>query len=60
MSLQLITTTVDIPDPPVDLLEQIQQVLRQHGEPLRWAVTGIDHHQAKVEAVVLQDSDGLG
>ncbi|NCJ08316.1 hypothetical protein GS597_17750 [Synechococcales cyanobacterium C] len=60
ITLELITTTVEMPDHPTDLLAQIQQALRQHGEPLRWAVTGITDHQAQIEAVVLQASDGLG
>ena len=54
MTTHFITAEVDWRDRPESLPEVVEAALRPHGEPLRWAVTGVDETtgRAQVEAVV--------
>jgi hypothetical protein len=50
-----VTLEIPLADNPAELRRSILSVLQQQGEPLRWAITGIetDRQIIQVEAVVL-------
>lgn len=54
MTTHFITAELDIQETPAQLHKEIEQELEKRGEPLRWAITGVDQQQAKVqvEAIV--------
>jgi hypothetical protein len=54
MLTQFVQVEVPLQDTPARLEQAIAQALQTHGEPLRWAITGIDQAEgvARVEAVV--------
>lgn len=54
MLTQFVQVEVPLSDHPAHLERAIAQTLQAHGEPLRWAITGIDKAQgvAHIEAVV--------
>lgn len=54
MTTHFITVEVDLLASPSALAEAIALTLRQHGEPLRWAITTVDVQRGcvGVEAVV--------
>jgi hypothetical protein len=50
-----VTLEIPLADNPAELRRSILSALQQQGEPLRWAITGIetDRQIIQVEAVVL-------
>jgi hypothetical protein len=57
MTTHFITAEIALPDMAADsvatdLNAAVQAELRQQGEPLRWAITGVTAGKAQVEAVV--------
>ena len=55
MITHFVTLEIPLADNPAELRRSILSVLQQQGEPLRWAITGIetDRQIIQVEAVVL-------
>jgi hypothetical protein len=43
---------------PGPLLPQIQDALAAHGEPLRWAISGVHEDEIRLEAVVIVVAPG--
>lgn len=61
MTLKFVS--IDLPQmPPQQLEDSILQTLRDYGEPLRWAITGVDvaQHRVQIEAVVIVEADWMG
>ena len=56
MTTHFITAEIDLQESPVKLHQEIEAELEKRGEPLRWAVTGVDLDKEKVtvEAVVTE------
>lgn len=54
MTTTFVTVEVALQADPAALHRSIAQTLRQHGDPLRWAITAVDQGRqvALVEAVV--------
>lgn len=54
MTTHFITAEIDLQETPAALHSKIEAELKKQGEPLRWAVTGVDVERQKVtvEAVV--------
>lgn len=54
MTTHFIAAEIDLQESPADLHREIEAELHKRGEPLRWAVTGVDEEQQKVqvEAIV--------
>jgi hypothetical protein len=54
MTTHFITAEVDLQENPVQLQKEIEAELAKRGEPLRWAITGVDREKekAQVEAIV--------
>jgi hypothetical protein len=54
MTTHFITAEIDLQASPVETQQAIEAELQKRGEPLRWAVTGVDEQRQKVsvEAVV--------
>jgi hypothetical protein len=59
MTTHFITAEIDLQETPVQLQQEIEAELQKRGEPLRWAVTGVDtdRQKAQVEAIVTVESD---
>ncbi|MGF1498267.1 MAG: hypothetical protein ACFB8W_15805 [Elainellaceae cyanobacterium] len=59
VSLQFVTAEVPLQTSPTELRQAIESRLMAIGEPLRWAITGVDgdRQTAQVEAVVITFSD---
>lgn len=59
MTTHFITAEIDIQESPAKLHQEIEAELQKRGEPLRWAITGVDIDQQKahVEAVVTVAGD---
>jgi hypothetical protein len=59
MTTHFITAEIDLQETPVQLQQAIEAELQKRGEPLRWAVTGVDTDRkiAQVEAIVTVESD---
>ena len=57
MTTHFITAEVDLTDNPADLPAAVEAALGRQGQPLRWAVTGVDEaaQMAQVEGVVTQN-----
>jgi hypothetical protein len=57
MTTHFITAEIDLTEQPLTV-EQITKELEQHGDPLRWAVTGVDKQKqtAQIEAVVTRNA----
>ncbi|HEY9696682.1 MAG TPA: hypothetical protein V6D10_05435 [Trichocoleus sp.] len=55
MITHFVTLEIPLADNPAELRRSILSALQQQGEPLRWAITGIetDRQIIQVEAVVL-------
>lgn len=60
MTTHFITAEIDLQESPEKLHREIEAELEKRGEPLRWAVTGVDVDQEKVtvEAVVTKVGNG--
>lgn len=58
MTTHFITAEVDLQATPIALQQEIEAELREHGEPLRWAVTAVDEttEKATVEAIVTTET----
>lgn len=54
MTTHFITAEIDLQESPAQLHQEIEAQLQKRGEPLRWAVTGVDTEQQKatVEAII--------
>ncbi len=52
MITQFVTVEVGLPELRSHLPAAIAAALQPYGEPLRWAITEVTGHTAKVEAVV--------
>lgn len=54
MTTHFITAEIDLQESPKQLHQAIEKELKKQGEPLRWAVTGVDTEaqKAQVEAIV--------
>jgi hypothetical protein len=54
MTTHFITAEVGLQENPVQLQKEIEAELAKRGEPLRWAITGVDKEKekAQVEAIV--------
>ena len=54
MTTHFITAEIDLQESPLETQRAIEAELQKRGEPLRWAVTGVDEQRqkAQVEAVV--------
>ncbi|HAJ63177.1 MAG TPA: hypothetical protein DCP31_31375 [Cyanobacteria bacterium UBA8543] len=59
MTTHFITAEIDLQETPVQLQQEIEAELEKRGEPLRWAVTGVDtdRQKAQVEAIVTVESE---
>ncbi|MFB2970839.1 hypothetical protein ACE1CD_17855 [Aerosakkonema sp. BLCC-F183] len=59
MTTHFITAEIDLQESPTKLHQEIEAELEKRGEPLRWAVTGVDvdRQKATVEAVVTAATD---
>ncbi len=57
MTTHFITAEVNLNETNADLQAEIAAQLKTQGEPLRWAITGVNEGVAQVEAVVLKDAD---
>lgn len=57
MTTHFITAEIDLEETSADLQAQIDETLRQQGEPLRWAVTDVTNNIATVEAVVVKPQE---
>ncbi|MCL1467403.1 MULTISPECIES: hypothetical protein [Argonema] len=59
MTTHFITAEIDLQESPAKLHQEIEAELQKRGEPLRWAITGVDVDQQKahVEAVVTVASE---
>ena len=59
MTTHFISAEIDLQETPVQLQQEIEAELEKRGEPLRWAVTGvdIDRQKAQVEAIVTVESE---
>lgn len=59
MTTHFITAEIDLQETPVQLQQAIEAELQKRGEPLRWAVTGVDadRQKAQIEAIVTVESD---
>ncbi|MCG9893623.1 MAG: hypothetical protein MH252_21440 [Thermosynechococcaceae cyanobacterium MS004] len=60
MNIQFTTVQVPIPPNALTLFQEIEGQLSLQGEPLRWAITGVEDGVALIEAVVLQSSTPAG
>lgn len=58
MTTHFITVEIDLQETPAQLHSCIEAELEKQGEPLRWAITGVDVKRqfATVEAVVTLES----
>lgn len=54
MTTHFIAAEIDLEASTTDLQAEIEETLREQGEPLRWAVTDVTSDTATVEAVVLK------
>ncbi len=54
MNTLFVKIELSLPEPIANLPELVEQTLRSHGEPLRWAITAVDDQTrvATIEAVV--------
>lgn len=54
MTTHFITAEIDLHESPLELQQAIEAELQKHGEPLRWAITKVDHETetVQVEAIV--------
>ena len=54
MNTLFVKIEISLPEPIANLPELVEQTLRSHGEPLRWAITAVDDQTrvATIEAVV--------
>ncbi|MFN9671382.1 MAG: hypothetical protein ACK552_01910 [Microcystis sp.] len=54
MTTHFISAEIDLQETPQQLQQEIEKELAKRGEPLRWAITGVDteNNQVKVEAIV--------
>ncbi|MFN5972125.1 MAG: hypothetical protein ACK47N_05190 [Microcystis sp.] len=54
MTTHFISAEIDLQETPPQLQQEIEKELAKRGEPLRWAITGVDteNNQVKVEAIV--------
>jgi hypothetical protein len=59
MKIQFITTEINLHLFGTDLQQAIQTHLKTQGEPLRWAITAVKGKIISLEAVVLQEIDGI-
>jgi hypothetical protein len=59
MKIQFITAEIHFYSSDTDLQNAIQTHLKTQGEPLRWAITAVEGERIYVEAVILQDIDGI-
>jgi hypothetical protein len=59
MKIQFITAEIHFDSSETDLQNAIQTHLKIQGETLRWAITGVEGERICVEAVILQDIDGI-
>jgi hypothetical protein len=59
MTTHFITAEIDLQETPLQLQQEIEAELQKRGEPLRWAVTGVDTDRkiAQVEAIITVESD---
>jgi len=59
MTTHFITAEINLQESPAKLHQEIEAELEKRGEPLRWAITGVDVDQqkAQVEAVVTVTTD---
>ncbi len=59
MNTHFISIEVDLQSSPLEMQSAIEAELREHGEPLRWAVTSVNASQqkAQIEAIVTTDHD---
>lgn len=59
MTTHFITAEIDLQESPLQLQQEIEAELQKRGEPLRWAITGVDtdRQKAQVEAIVTVESD---
>lgn len=58
MTTHFITAEVDLQATPIALQKEVEAELNKHGQPLRWAVTGVDTEAqtAQVEAIVTHET----
>jgi hypothetical protein len=59
MKIQFITAKIRFDLINTDLQQAIQEHLKTQGEPLRWAITAVEDKMVSLEAVVLQNIDGI-
>ncbi len=54
MTIHFIEAEIDLHSAPLSLNQKVEEVLADHGEPLRWALTRVDSQTQTVhlEAVV--------
>jgi hypothetical protein len=59
MKIQFITAKIPFDLTNTDLQQAIQTHLKTQGEPLRWAITAVEGKMVSLEAVVLQNLNGI-
>jgi hypothetical protein len=59
MKLQFITSEIHLNPIGTDLQQAIQTHLKTQGEPLRWSITAVEDGIVSLDAVVLQNIDGI-
>jgi hypothetical protein len=59
MKLQFITAEIHLNPISTDLQQTIQTHLKTQGEPLRWSIAAVEDGMICIEAIVLQDIDGI-
>ena len=59
MITQFITAEIKLERSPAEMRQAIEAELQKHGEPLRWAVTGVKvtEQKAIVEAIVTRTDE---
>jgi hypothetical protein len=57
MITQFLTLELDVTHLSSSLRHTIESILKQQGEPLRWAITAVSAEGIQVEAVILQEQE---
>lgn len=59
MTTHFITAEINLQETPAQLQQEIEAELQKRGEPLRWAITGVDtdRQKARVEAIVTVEKE---
>jgi hypothetical protein len=59
MKIRFVTAEIHFDPINTDLQQAIQAYLKSQGEPLRWSITAVEGKMVSLEAVVIQNIDGI-